>query len=97
MTSEQLLGKVLPLLVEVSKQLMGGLWGRVVFTHQATNPILDILNWIEIGTTDWPVHALNPLSLKKVPDDTCSVHRGVIVLQDGRRSNTAQQGESYGT
>ena len=97
MMSEHLLRKVLPLLVEVSKQLLGGLWGRVVSTHQAINLIPDVLNWIEIRTTGWPVHALNPLSLKKVPDDTCFVHRGVIVLQDGLRSNTAQQGESYGT
>ena len=81
----------MPLLSEVSKEVLDVLWRGVVFPNSAEELILNVLNRVHIRAARRPVHPLNALTLKKVIHNSCTMYGGVVVLQQGLGSNAPQQ------
>ena len=94
MPSEDLLGKILPLLSEVSKEVLNVLCREVVFTNSTVEMIPNVFYRVQIRATCRPVYPLNALALEKVIHNSSTVNWCVVVLQQGLGANTSQQGNN---
>ena len=94
MPSEDLLGKILPLLSEVSKEVLNVLCRGVVFTNSTVELIPNVFYRVQIRATCRPVYPLNALALEKVIHNSSTVNWCVVVLQQGLGANTSQQGNN---